>query len=185
MPTDHMTSPPMRFENGLETQPPLLVHALVLQIQTWSTATPRTRTWNWRTDRWFQQEGTRKSVAQNYEFHLQRKENRAFSMEFNHHTATCVSLKCLQYNKCVNCEGQTEDLNGAEATTADYLKECDSLLNPSFDFFNFIDTNHASKLSIDKQGFLHIFSIACFVQVREQKNKNCVYIGLSSISPLE
>lgn len=27
MPPDHMTSPPMRFENGLETQPPLPAHA--------------------------------------------------------------------------------------------------------------------------------------------------------------
>lgn len=26
MPPDHMTSPPMRFENGLETQPPLPAH---------------------------------------------------------------------------------------------------------------------------------------------------------------
>lgn len=26
MPPDHMTSPPMRFENGLETQPPLPPH---------------------------------------------------------------------------------------------------------------------------------------------------------------
>lgn len=28
MPPDHMTSPPMRFENGLETQPPLPAHTL-------------------------------------------------------------------------------------------------------------------------------------------------------------
>lgn len=26
MPPNHMTSPPMRFENGLETQPPLSAH---------------------------------------------------------------------------------------------------------------------------------------------------------------
>lgn len=28
MPADHMTNPPMRFENGLETQPPLAGRAL-------------------------------------------------------------------------------------------------------------------------------------------------------------
>jgi len=43
----------MKFENGLETQAlPRHVGALKhdLKFQTWSTATPRTRTWNWFQD---------------------------------------------------------------------------------------------------------------------------------------
>lgn len=31
MPTDHMTNPPIRFENGLETQPPLAGRALSVE----------------------------------------------------------------------------------------------------------------------------------------------------------